>query len=593
MTFEIRHSLITIKKIMIAGICIAALLLYQAMYILQAHAAVSMPTNKLQIFQIQTGSSSSASQEFISIYNSSNDPVSITDYCLVYASASDATQTQLACIKPPNSQTTLHLAAYRAATFASNEFIQSSPYGFVPDYTFTAGIATNGGHIKLLNAAKSVVDQIGWGTAVHPEGAAAMVQPAGMVLQRISNSYGELQDTNNNAADIIATQLEIPARWAIFEETIAIDVCANIDGDQEVMPEGHLTDITGNCTKDVCTNIDGLQVVVPERFNEADGICSQPPLESRVLFLTEILPNPAGADTGNEYIEIYNPHDQPVSLNGYKLQVGPGYAKSYSLPNITLTSRTYKALNDKDTGITLPNTSASLRLLAPNGEIVNTSDAYNDPADGAAWSYFNDDWYVSYQPTPNQANSILSVKLCQAGYIRNEDTGHCRLATSDDEVDSPALCLPGQERNPETNRCRKIATVAALLACKIGQIRNPETGRCRSTIAANSAVACKAGQVRNPATGRCHKSTENTAPKDCPAGQQRNAETNRCRKVTGAAGSGKLATVKDVASPLIQNNAQWWVAGIGGTGSIGYGVYEWRREVLNYLLRLKDKLPLS
>src|SRR5690606_30503093 len=88
------------------------------------------------------------------------------------------------------------------------------------------------------------------------------------------------------------------------------------------------------------------------------------------LLITEILPDAIGADSGNEFIEIYNPNDNSVSLNGYVLQVGPSYSKSFVLPDLSVDPGRYLALSDAETKVTLPNTSGSVRLLDPFGNVL-------------------------------------------------------------------------------------------------------------------------------------------------------------------------------------------------------------------------------
>src|SRR5689334_3384289 len=42
------------------------------------------------------------------------------------------------------------------------------------------------------------------------------------------------------------------------------------------------------------------------------------------LMITEFMSNPSGDDLLGEWIEIYNPSDTDVDLNGYRLASGPG-----------------------------------------------------------------------------------------------------------------------------------------------------------------------------------------------------------------------------------------------------------------------------
>lgn len=504
-------------------------ILITGVILLYGHNA-SASSGSVVISQVQTGSSSSSSQEYVSIYNNSEQPVDLTNWCVNYASASDATQTQLGCIKPPDLHTKLMLPSYASVVLASNEFLSAHP-GYNADFIFTAGISATSGHIKLLNQDKSVIDKLGWGAAASPEGTSAPAPPAGKILQRLTEQ-NILKDSNNNIADFQPAELVLRQPGNLYEEDIPVD------------PAGPA------------------------------------PL------INELMPDAEGADAGKEFIEFYNPNETPVNLKDYIIQVGPSYAKSYPLPAMTMEPGSYLALNDLQTGMVLPNTSASVRLVA-SGDIVSSSEAYDSLGEGVSWILINDAWELTYAPTPNAENILHETKNCPATQVRSDLTGSCTNAA--EEGNTITACKPDQERNLATNRCRKISVItSALLSCKAGQVRNPETGRCRSiTAALTGASPCKPGQTRSPETKRCRNAAI-THKKSCPAGQQINPKTNRCKKAAGSAA--KLNNVKDVRTGLIANNAKWWVAGFATVGSAGYAIYEWRREAGLVLELIKDRI---
>lgn len=154
-------------------------------------------------------------------------------------------------------------------------------------------------------------------------------------------------------------------------------------------------------------------------------------------------------------------------------------------------------------------------------------------------------------------------------------------------VEAP-VCTEGKYLNPETGRCRTIEeAVNALAACPEGQERNPTTNRCRSKVIAASAVLepCGEGQERNPATNRCRSIVAAVAELlPCDEGYERNPATNRCRKVAGVS---TTATVAPASLVEQAKGSQWdawtWaLVGVGATGAIGYGVYEWRKELATF-----------
>lgn len=284
------------------------------------------------------------------------------------------------------------------------------------------------------------------------------------------------------------------------------------------------------------------------------------------VIISEFLPNPAGADTGNEYIELYNPTGETISLTGCSLQTSAS-SKTYNFSDAALQSKEYQAFYNEETGLTLSNSNGgTVWLLSPTTELQAITYP-SDLDDNDSWALSGGSWYATYKLTPGASNIIEEFKPCPAGQQRNPATGYCRnvvtLTTS-----TLGTCPAGKVRNPATNRCRYIASSGSTLTpCKPGQTRNPATNRCK-------AVATLASASLKP----------------CAPGQERNPSTHRCRKATSANAS-NLPNVKDVASGSIASNPHWLLAGLAIAGATSYGIYEWRQEVLQLLSRLKTKLP--
>ena len=534
--------------------------------------AAAASTN-IVIYQLQTGSSSAATEEFISVYN--NNPYSwdVTGWCITKSSSSDATQAQLGCIVSPEPNVKIMLPSHAFLTLGTNEFIVTHT-GFTPDIVFNANLATASGHIRVLDRDKQEIDRLGWGTAVHPEGTSAPAHASGKILQRQIEEGFALKDTDNNSNDFAQTILPALVQSSLYEEEIPTDLCGNINGLQATLPPGFLFDQSGNCQQDVCSNVDLLQIDVPDGYvSELDGTCSLVPLEGATLVISELLPNVTSYDTGKEFIEIYNPNDRAIDLKGYVLQLGPSFAISYTLPDQTILPGAYMSFSDSITNLVLSNTSASLRLVAPNGNVVSEAEMYLSPVENMAWALLGTTWQYTNQPTPGAAN-VGSLEESSAG---------------DAEIKTLAPCPAGQYRSSDTNRCRLLQTaVSGITPCKAGQERNPETNRCRTSVlgAITSLMPCKAGQERNAETNRC-KTVSSSTLAPCDEGQQRNAETNRCRK-TGSPES-TLAKVQDVATNQAGVSVRWWIVGAAIAVAIGYGAYEWRQDVINLIHKRRAK----
>lgn len=367
----------------------------------------------------------------------------------------------------------------------------------------------------------------------------------------------------------------------------------------------------------------GLFTVTATPSPQGGGLEEVEELTCSGVILSEILPNPMGADAGKEFIEIYNPTDDEVTLSGCSLQVG---SKQYMFPvSDVLQAGEYKAFYDSTTKLTLPNRTGGEVILITH----DTEEAVQYPGalgDEIAWAYINGKWQETYKPTPYKANELQEPAVggigggaglapCKEGQYRHPETNRCRNVETAKELQpcregqerNPATnrcraigaasndlkpCQPGQERNPETNRCRSTAATQAnqFTPCKPGQERNPETNRCRSTTASTSELKpCAPDQFRNPETNRCKKKEDDANTlKPCQEGWERNPDTNRCRKIRD---STEPAFAVEETPPEGGAGAQygWWLAGAAGTGVLGYGVYEWRREIANGFRRLRGR----
>lgn len=524
--------------------------------------AASSSVASVVIAQVQTGASVSASQEYISLYNNTAQDINVTGWCLFY----NTSMTKPGCIAASNSDTTVWLQAHSYTTFASTQFVVAHS-GFVPQAhpAFSGGLSDNGGLLTLLDSEGIIQDQFSWSSKAAPD----------MIYQRATTDSVTLQDTDNDGADFAQTILTIPSNLGLYEQAIARDLCPNIPDVQTILPEGFLRDDAGDCWQDMCPNLPNLQTSLPANYELQSGACNLIPLEDAALEISELLPNATGYDTGNEFVELYNPLDRPVQLAGYTLQLGPSFTKMYTFSNGSIDPNQYSVFSDTTLGIPLPNTSANLRLIAPNGAVVSTTDNYTDPADDVSWALIEGRWQYTDMPTPGGVN-IMQVAQT--------------LAISPSVASALKPCPAGKYRNPTTNRCRNLqAATSSLQPCAANQYRSPETNRCRNvaTLAGTSLTPCQPGQERNPTTNRCKKTGATASSlQPCGAGKERNPDTNRCRNVLSASSANtKPPETMDDDSHTIN------VVIVASVLCVifGYAIYEYRYDLQNAYLRLRHK----
>jgi hypothetical protein len=466
--------------------------------------------------------------EFVELFNDTNAPVDATGWILEYAKTG-APLTSQDC-SAANWQTIAGTSLIKQTELAATTI---QPRGRV---TVPLSLNDNaGGSLRLVQPAQSdteqvVHDLVGWSSASSSapckEGAVtATLPPNGKSIKRKFDLDGHPIDTDQNGNDFALDSLT-PS------------------------PE---TDVPPP---------QSIPVTPP-----ATGQCA-------AIVLSEILANPAGSDTDNEFIELYNSSSQTQPLTGCSLKTSAS-SKQYNLPvDQSMAAGEYRAFYYNQTGLTITNSGGQVWLITPDTETIVD---YPSASDDQAWIAVNNQWQATYEPTSNAPN-VLKTNL---------DTEVLSSDSSTDLADCPA----GKYRNPDTNRCKTIAVDDSGLApCDVGQERNPATNRCRSLASAiASLVPCQDGYERNPETNRCRKvSTLGSSDlKPCDPGQERNPDTNRCRKSTG--------TVSPAAANSDQNDSKKpSVLHYGAIAAVialvvGYAGYEYRSDIGNIFARFKSR----
>lgn len=489
----------------VCGIITCAVVLAVGAYAPPTYAASA----SIVITHIQAGGAGAALEEMIILFNNSEEDVDITGWCL-----SNKSDVAFACFAQSNSNEQLILPAGKFASAVSTaQAMLLSPIEFSvvfqPTNMSSGSITGSADSINLIAADQTIIDTHSWGTSLV----------GGMLYERKFETTDPLHYLDTDSA----------SDWAVASPSFVPD-------DEVVRLEGVV---------DVCSNLIGFQDEVPDGLVSVDGECREPILP---LIITELLPNATGSDTGKEFIELYNPNDSDVLLDGYTLLIQD---RVYTLPtNTHLAPHAYVSFSNVDLGYSLLN-STSLVMLRYGGELIDQTDAYVDPGEDEAWALINQIWQYTNQPTPGTEN-LVSVR---------------EVSSATQTATTLKPCAANQYRSLETNRCRLIQSPSNEPApCNEDQYRNPETGRCKRVAVAEEPTPCKEGQERNP-------------------------ETNRCRTV-------KEITEADyevlgTETTTDSNGYIWWVVGIVVVLALGYGVWEWRYEIKKFVKRVSGLVHIK
>lgn len=472
-------------------------------------------------------------QEVVTLYNQSLHPVDVSGWCLVNKSNVEFScflddQKKTGYIIPSHSYVNVVSADYIKANFpgiSDSEIPSLLPSVYVYQVTSqTSGSIVGGSdNIQLKSETGDIISQRSWSSSLV--GGSYWQRKLIYTNPDTYSTIGSIDEWSvaqgpQSLLDGTLEEYDLP----VYEEDLDDEGAGGEEGGEGGSgSDGSEGDNSGD--------IDG----VGAGENDNATIPHSP------LLITEVLPNPKGADAGNEFIEFYNSGIEAVDLGDYRVAINKELTKWVDLPKglIVSAGEHVAIFNESPNIFSLVNTSGFVQLFS-RGVSVGDPIMYSSPKDDQSWALVGDLWSYIKPPSPGLPNA------------NNLSADSIALASS---VSEKAPCKEGQYRSEETGRCRKVETESSPAPCKEGYERNEETGRCRKIVLASEPTPCKEGQERNP-------------------------ETNRCRKIVEMTQAVHGVSEEDLSSG---NQPRWYYwAGIALIVALilGYGVWEWRQELI-------------
>jgi len=104
------------------------------------------------------------------------------------------------------------------------------------------------------------------------------------------------------------------------------------------------------------------------------------------IVINEVEPNPEGTDTGNEWVELYNPTSQILSIGGWKLSTTHGYTVTLSIPQgTTIAPGEYKVYTYSSQWI--DNDEETVILRNAMNQVIDTTPLMSDTDNsGKTWA---------------------------------------------------------------------------------------------------------------------------------------------------------------------------------------------------------------
>lgn len=324
------------------------------------------------ISEVQTGSGDSGSHEFVELYNPTASPISVDGWMVEYKSASSTgSWTKKATL---------------AGTIPALGFYLIAPVAYLPasDAEWTSGLASSGGNIRLKSSDDTVIDQLGYGTTANAAEASPATAPAvGEGLERLpgfkNEEGGNAIDTGDNLADFVVRPVSNPQSTAS-----AIEVPDEI-------------------------------LEVPAEEMEAEVPAADPVIYPKVL-ITELLIDPQSplTDAEDEFIELFNPGSESVTITGYTFRAGTNFNDEYVLPETTIEPGEYRAFYSINTHLSLVNAGGAVQIIDPTGAVVDQTEVYPQVEPGLAWALTDGSWDWTLQTTPAAANVFVAPLVAES-----------------------------------------------------------------------------------------------------------------------------------------------------------------------------------
>ncbi len=126
---------------------------------------------------------------------------------------------------------------------------------------------------------------------------------------------------------------------------------------------------------------------------------------SNDIIITELLPNPSGTESTDEFIELYNDSGETVDLAGWLLS--DATTKMHTLDG-SIGAGQYMVVYREVSSIALNNSGDIVELYNPNEELVDEIEYISSVADDESYSLENDEWYWTMDATPGRSNNIIN-----------------------------------------------------------------------------------------------------------------------------------------------------------------------------------------
>jgi outer membrane biosynthesis protein TonB len=362
-------------------------------------------TGGVNIYRLQTGGLSSASDEFVELRNSGFEPVSLTGWQMQYQSYSATAPCANSWSK--KADLTGSIAADGGYLLATQQHV-----GFQPAVTYTAGFAAASGAVRVVDNLGLTVDVLSWGAGDCGRGKSAAAPAAGQFLLRRDS-------TGDNKTDFMVTDEAGLAAAATPTPAPAVTPTPSVTPTATPMA----TPVSTAAPTPMPPVTPTIIPTVPPDPSPTVTVMATPepiPPAPVEVELSELMIDPVAplTDAADEFVEIHNIGQGDAPLAGFQLKTA---RESYTFGSVVVPTGGYLVVKSADTKLGLTNTGGSLELDAPDGTKLDST-AWGEAPAGQSWAVVDEVWAWTVQATPGEPNVGNTTSTVSASPVTPKPT---------------------------------------------------------------------------------------------------------------------------------------------------------------------------
>jgi len=159
---------------------------------------------------------------------------------------------------------------------------------------------------------------------------------------------------------------------------------------------------------------------------------------SSKIRINEILPNPSGDESENEYIELYNFSGDDIDLEGWEIKDSSETGKYIFSKGSIIKKDNYIEIYRKDFKFALNNSDEMVYLLDPNGKIIDKTNYADSAKEDISYNFDGAYWRWSRFLTPdkeNQFNNLPTSKVKIEKKVYENMLAEFRVSAKDKDGD--------------------------------------------------------------------------------------------------------------------------------------------------------------